>query len=92
LYEWLLAGRWEGGTLVVEATNIDWMYFDDRGTPLSSAVHIVERFTLSEDQQSLHWRATTMDPQTFTEPVVQEQTFTRVPGEQIKPYECVTGR
>lgn len=85
-------GRWEGGTLVVETTNIDWMYFDDRGTPLSSVAHIVERFTLSEEQQSLHWQATTMDPPTFTEPVVQEQTFTWVPGEQIKPYECVTGR
>ena len=81
-------GHWNGGTLVVETSNIDAILFDDRGTPLSSAVHVVERFTLSDDENSLHWQATTTDPETFTEPVVQEQTFTWEPGEQIRPYEC----
>jgi len=81
-------GHWDGGILVVETSNIDWIFFDDRGTPLSSAVRVVERFTLSEDENSLHWQATTFDPETFTEPVVQEQTFTWEPGEEIKPYEC----
>lgn len=84
-------GYWEGDTLVVETANIDWMFLDDRGTPISRVVQVVERFTLSEDQESLHWQATTTDPEMFTEPVIQEQTFTWVPGEQIKPYECVTG-
>jgi hypothetical protein len=84
-------GRWEGGVLVVETSNIDWMYFDDRGTPLGSNARVVERFTLADDEASLHWQVTTIDPETFTEPVVQEQTFTWVPGESIKPYECATG-
>jgi len=84
-------GRWDGDTLVVETANIDWMYFDDRGTPLSSAAEVVERFTLSEDQESLHWEASTTDRETFTEPVIQEQTFTWVPGERLKPYQCATG-
>jgi hypothetical protein len=83
-------GHWGGDVLVVETSNIDWMFFDDRGTPLSSAVRVVEFFTLSDDENSLHWRATTVDPDTFTKPVVQEQTFTWVPGEEIKPYECAT--
>ncbi len=83
-------GHWEGGTLVVETSNIDWMFFDDLGTPLSEAVHVVERFTLSDDENDLHWQATTTDPVTFTEPAVQEQTFSWVPGEEIRPYECVT--
>jgi hypothetical protein len=83
-------GRWDDETLVVETSNIDWMFFDDRGTPLSSAVRVVERFTLSGDENSLHWQATTTDPETFTEPVVQEQTFTWIPGEEIRPYECAT--
>lgn len=83
-------GRWDGDVLVVETASIDWMYFDDRGTPLSSNARVVERFTLAGDEQSLHWQATTVDPETFTEPVVQEQTFTWVPGESIKPYECAT--
>jgi len=83
-------GYWDGGTLVVETSNIDWMFFDDRGTPLSSAVEVVERFTLSADQNSLHWQAITTDPETFTEPAILEQTFTWVPGEEIRPYECAT--
>jgi hypothetical protein len=83
-------GRWDGDVLVVETSNIDWMYFDDRGTPLGSAARVVERFTPSDDRNSLHWQATTTDPENFTEPVVQEQTFTWVPGEEIKPYECAT--
>ena len=83
-------GYWEGATLVVETSNIDWMFFDDRGTPLSSAVEVVERFTLSADQNSLHWQATTTDPETFTKPAILEQTFTWVPGEEIRPYECTT--
>ena len=84
-------GHWDGGSLVVETSNIDWNFFDDRGTPLSNAVSVVERFTVSDDEISLHWEATTTDPATFTEPVVQEQTFRWVPGEEIKPYECTVG-
>lgn len=84
-------GRWDGEVLVVETSNIDWMYFDDRGTPLSANARVVERFTLSDDEASLHWQATTIDPETFTEPVVQEQIFSWVPGESIKPYECSMG-
>lgn len=83
-------GRWQEGALIIETSNIDWPFFDDRGTPLSSEVSVVEQFTLSDDEQSLHWRATTTDPVMFTEPVVQEQTFTWVPGEEIRPYECAT--
>jgi hypothetical protein len=83
-------GFWDGDTLVVETSNIDWIFFDDRGTPLSSAVEVVERFTLSADQNSLYWQAVTTDPETFTEPAILEQTFTWVPGEEIRPYECTT--
>jgi len=82
-------GHWEGDTLVVETTNIKTNYFDDKGTPISGAVHVVERWTVNEDQSGLHWQATTTDPNTFTEPVLQEQTFPWMPGEEIKRYDCV---
>ena len=82
-------GHWEEGTLVVETSNIDWMYFDDRGTPLSNAVQVVERFTLSTDENTLHWQAITTDPEVFLEPAIQEQNFSWVPGEEIKPYNCI---
>lgn len=57
---------------------------------MSNAVHVMERWTVNEDETGLHWQATINDPNTFTEPVVQEQVFPWVPGEEIKPYQCAT--
>jgi hypothetical protein len=82
-------GHWEGSTLVVNTTNISWPWFDRRGVPQSEAVEIVERFTLSEDQSRLDYRATITDPATFAEPVVLDTWRVWAPGEVIAPYNCV---
>lgn len=77
----------EGRTLVVETTHLNWPYYDTIGTPLSPAVEIVERFTLSEDQASLTYRQTVTDPATFTEPAVHESAHLAL-GETIDPFVC----
>lgn len=81
-------GRWEGETLVVETTDIDWRYVDDLGTPQSEGVVINERFSLSEDGTDLFWVARITDPVNFTEPVVMEASWTWVPGNEIRPFNC----
>ena len=81
-------GRWEGRTLVVETTDMDWRYVDDLGTPQSEDAVIEERFTLSEDGVRLDWIARITDPVNFTEPVVMEGAWTWVPGHEIKPFNC----
>ena len=82
-------GRWEGRTLVVRTEDINYPYLDDLGTPQSEAVEIVERFTLSEDENRLDWVATVVDPNTLTEPVTLPMMHWEwVPGEKIKPYNC----
>ena len=82
-------GHWDGDTLVVETTNIDRPYFDDVGTPMSSALQTVERYPLSADGQRVNMEMTVTDPVTFTEPGHLTGTYwVLVPGEQIKPYEC----
>lgn len=82
-------GRWEGETLVVQTTNIDWPYFDDVGTPMSGDVEVLERYWLSENGRRLNMEMTVTDPSTFTEPVnLSGAYWLHVPGEQIKPYEC----
>ena len=44
-------GRWEGDTLVVDATNFcDNTWFDVVGNFHSSALHIVERFTVVDPE------------------------------------------
>jgi hypothetical protein len=82
-------GRWEDGgrTLVVETSRIDWPYYDTIGTPLSPAVEIMERFSLSEDQSALTYRQTVTDPATFTEPAVHESQHIAL-GETIDPFVC----
>ena len=81
-------GRWEGRTLVVETSDMDWRYVDDLGTPQSEDAVMEERFTMSEDGVRLDWIARITDPVNFTEPVVMEGAWTWVPGHEIKPFDC----
>lgn len=82
-------GRWEGRTLVVETTRVSWPYFDDLGAPQSEAVKIVERFTLSADEEHLDYDVTVTDPATFTAPAkISGGQWEWTPGEEIKPFNC----
>ena len=85
-------GRWEGDTLVVTTTRIDWptsRYFSPR-IPQSREVELMERFTLIEDATQLAYDVTITDPVNLTEPVSVERYIvwgTR-PGIEVLPYEC----
>lgn len=85
-------GRWEGRTLVVTTTDVDWPWFDQSGVPQSEAVGFVERFTLSDDERVLSYELVVTDPGTFTEPVTLERHWVWVPGEEVKPYNCTWDR
>ena len=82
-------GHWEGGSLVVETTHINWPWFDQTGIPQSEEVHVLERFTPSAEGHQLDYSATVTDPVIFTEPVVLERYWIWVPGEAVEPYNCV---
>ena len=81
-------GRWEGDTLVVSTTDIDWPYFDPIGTPQSERVEVVERFTLSADESRLDYEAVVTDPETLLEPAVFAWHWEWVPGEELQGYSC----
>lgn len=80
-------GRWDGSSLVVTTSRVDWPFFDNAGTPQSTAVEIVERYTLSEDQARLAFSVTVTDPATFTEPAVIESHWLAL-GHTVERYEC----
>ncbi|MDG2088120.1 MAG: DUF6152 family protein [Arenicellaceae bacterium] len=64
-------GHWEGdNVLVIKTTQINWPYLDNRGTPLSDTIEVVERLSLSEDQSRLDFQITLTDPSMFYEPAV----------------------
>lgn len=62
-------GHWEDGTLIIETTHIDYPLFDREGVPQSSEVTIVEKFSLSDNEEELAYEITVTDSETFTEPV-----------------------
>lgn len=81
-------GHWEGDTLVVVTTNIDYPWFDKYGTPQSPDLQLVERFSLNADQSRLNYTMTATDPKIFTAPVAMHRQWLWVPGETVKPYNC----
>ena len=81
-------GSFQDDTLVVITTQIDWLFFDDVGTPLGEGAEIVERFTLRSDEDRLDYTIRVTDPTTFSQPITMEGYWIWIPGEQIKPYNC----
>jgi hypothetical protein len=81
-------GRWEGPTLAIFTTYIDYPYSDDLGTPQSRNVTVLERYTPSADGSRLDFQVTVTDPATFTQPVSRSGFMAYEPGETIKPYNC----
>ncbi len=82
-------GRWDGSTLAVTTTAVNWPHFDTVGIPLSEAVRIVEIFTPSAAGDRLDYEMTVTDPATFTEPVTIGKHWVWVPGVEIGNYNCV---
>ena len=81
-------GRWEGDTLVVETTDIDYPFFDGNGTPLGSDARITEKFSVSADNSRLEYELHVVDAEVFTEPVTLNKEWIWRPGESVEPYEC----
>ena len=81
-------GHFDGNSLIVETTAINYPYFDDLGTPQSESIHVTERFDLDVGSGVLAWTGEIVDPQTFTEPVVLEIEWHFIPGNKLKAYDC----
>ncbi|HEX5047492.1 MAG TPA: hypothetical protein VFX89_10395, partial [Gammaproteobacteria bacterium] len=84
-------GRWDGRTLAVTTTKIDWPFFSQLGIPQSADVSIVERFTPTADGSRLDYAMTVTDPVNFTRPVELATHWLYLPGVELLPYECTGG-
>ncbi len=85
-------GRWDGTTLEVTTTNIDWPWFDQAGIPQSAQLQLVERFSPSADGLILRYSVTATDPVIFTESVVLDRAWVWDPTERLRPYNCIWDR
>jgi hypothetical protein len=81
-------GRWEGSTLVVDTTHISESTITNNGLNHSDKVHVIERFWLSADGQTLNALQEFEDPEVLGNRGARLIGWSRVPGEHVLPYEC----
>jgi hypothetical protein len=82
-------GRWDGDSLVVTTTRLNWPWYSQSGIPQSTDATLVEKFTPSEDGSVLNYELTSIDPANFTEPVMLGKQWLYLPDQEVRPYECV---
>lgn len=85
-------GRWDGDTLVVETRNLTGRTGINQGggTRHTEAMTLVERFTLT-GPDTLQYRVTVDDPQTWTRPWTIEFPWTRDSDYLLFEYGCHEG-
>ena len=81
-------GHWDGNDLVIETQLIEGNVRDFRGEPVSDGARMHERYSLSEDGNTLSAVITLIDEQNYRVPPVRRRQWTRSPGTVIYPYEC----
>lgn len=81
-------GYWQGDSLVVETSHIDWPYFDPYGTPQSNQTTYEETFWIAEDDSQLNYRIVATDPVYLTGPIELERAWRWQPGTQMVPFNC----
>ena len=82
-------GKWEDDILVVDTKGFEEGYLEATfsGVKHSDQLHTVERFSISEDGNSLTQSYTATDPVYLASPHEGQQTFNRTDA-VFEPYEC----
>lgn len=81
-------GYWDGSDLIVETQLIEGNVRDFRGEPVSDGARMHERYSLSEDGQTLSAVITLLDPKNYRVPPIRRRQWQRSPETVIYPYEC----
>jgi hypothetical protein len=83
-------GRWEGRTLVVDTVGFNGLtWLDMQGHLSSDALHLIERFTRSEDGKTLTYDVTIDDPKMYSKPwPAVTKTHALRPDIKIQEFIC----
>ena len=81
-------GYWNGSDLIIETQLLEGNVRDFRGEPISDGAKMHERYTLSEDGETLSAVLTLLDPENYEKPPIRRRKWTRNPSTEIYPYEC----
>jgi hypothetical protein len=81
--------RWEGDTLVVDVIGFnEKTWLAGVGTIHSDKLHVTERYT-RDTHETIRYEVTMEDPEVFTKPWHQYETFRLRPNERLREYECI---
>lgn len=80
--------HWDGSTMVINTTNLEKTVRDFRGELISENARIEERYSLSEDGQTLTAVITVFDPDNYSRPPVRRRQWRRNDSADIFPYTC----
>lgn len=80
--------RFDGDSLIIETSRIDYHSYGDLGPAQSDRSHVVERFTLSDDGTRLDYEITVTDPVMLAEPWLWGGSFIYRENAEIKPWNC----
>jgi len=81
-------GYWDGSDLIVETQLIEGNVRDFRGEPVSDGASMHERYSLSDDGQTLSAVITLIDPANYKVAPIRRREWTLSPETVIFPYEC----
>jgi hypothetical protein len=82
-------GHWEGDTLIVDTVGVrEDVPVNYAGLPHSKRMHIIEKFT-SKKLGLLTDEITIDDPDAFTAPWVEVETYRYRPDQHLEEYECL---
>lgn len=81
-------GHWDGDTLVVDTTHLSAATITNNGLSHGDNAHVVERFALSDDGQTLWATQVFDDPDTLKNKGARIMAWRYVPQEHVFPYEC----
>jgi len=72
-------GHYEGNTLVIDTIGLnDKTFVDNLRTPHTDKIHVIERYTISDDGKTMNGTATVEDPGAFTSTWSATQRWRRV--------------
>lgn len=80
--------KWDGSTLVISTTNLEKTVRDFRGELISENARIEERYSLSEDGDTMTAVITVFDPENYSRPPVRRRQWQRNNEADIFPYTC----
>lgn len=81
-------GYWDGSDLIVETQLLEGNVRDFRGEPVSEGARMHERYSISEDGNTLSAVITLLDPANYKVPPIRRRKWVRNSDKEIYPYEC----